>query len=375
MLDVQILIAGAVALGRGDAEGAVEHLGDVGRPAILHLVDEDAPLGVFALAIEHLDPAPHVLEILRLGGDRQDAVQVFHGDQPHHARRLRARSVQQLVELGRDQAAVGALGNEQREAHAAQPVDIELLDQLANRAPLGRRAGDDQGVVRHVRLGDGVGHDRVEQLLQLLGVGVFQHQRLFAKTGVGGAEDAGPPLRRAERHDGVGPAPVFQRQVGGAQRLLEQRQDVSPGDRPGGLHRHDAVDRGVDRIGHAEDVAEHRLGDRLHIDRRKVERHVAPAGGRLPRRSRQGGRIARHDGGAHVGIEARNCDGRRRGPSRHGRQPSEAGHQRQRGERQARGLAKTCHSSLFPVWAAPALSPPPCSEAAPTASTWRASFF
>ena len=240
---------------------------------------------------------------------------MLHGDQPHHARRLRAGAVEHLVELRGDQARVGALGNIEGEAHALEPVDVELIDQFADRPALGGRPLDDQQIARRVGLGDGVGHDRVEQLLEFVGAGVFEHDGLGSKAGVGGTEHARLALGHAQRDDGVDAAAHGEGQIARLQRLLEERQHGGAGDRRRGLDGDHGVDLRIDGVFDIQDVAQDRLGHRLHVHLRIVEADIAGGGGDGSRHRRRRGGRAGKNGGANVAIVEAG-DGRRGGDRR-----------------------------------------------------------
>ena len=87
LMPASLIDVSSPPLGAAKSERPIEDLGQIDRPAVLNAVDEQAPLGVFALAIENLDPSTHIVKVLRLRRDGQDAVEVFHGDQADHARR------------------------------------------------------------------------------------------------------------------------------------------------------------------------------------------------------------------------------------------------------------------------------------------------
>jgi hypothetical protein len=137
---------------RRAAESVDEYDGNVRGTAVLDSIHEQFARIALAFRIEHVHPVAYLAQIGRLGRDRENAVQPVDGDQAHEPRAWRAFAVQKLIEFGQQLLDVCVVRDKHRERHAAQPVDVELVHQLANGTALARGPRHHQDVASRIGL-------------------------------------------------------------------------------------------------------------------------------------------------------------------------------------------------------------------------------
>ena len=146
---------GAGARGGGDVvggEGLLEDVGDVVALAVLEVEHAPAADGVAAGAFDEGVDAAGVVDVARLGGDKQDGVDAFHGDDADDAGEGTALAAAHGVgERGAE--ILGRAGGYGKEGVrlAGEDVDIEGVDEVEQGFAGRRVAADEEGVAARVR--------------------------------------------------------------------------------------------------------------------------------------------------------------------------------------------------------------------------------
>jgi hypothetical protein len=170
----------------------------------LHPIDEQLARTAFAFGVQHLNPVANLFQIGRLGRYRENAVQPVDCNQSHKTCSRRAFAVQELIEFGQQLLAVGVVGHEHRERHAAQPVDVELVDQFADGTPLACRSRHHEKIAAGIGLGNRVlRHQRVEQFLEFSRVDEFERDFFRAEAGIVGHDELRLPTRLGHGDDRI----------------------------------------------------------------------------------------------------------------------------------------------------------------------------